>query len=32
VVDRFFETKREADAWSNANSEFMTLRVVPPGS
>lgn len=32
VVDRFFETKREADAWSNANSEFMTLRIVPPGS
>jgi hypothetical protein len=32
VVDRFFETKREADAWSNANSEFMTLRVVPPRS
>ena len=32
VVDRFFETKREADAWSNAHSEFMTLRVVPPGS
>ena len=31
VVDRFFETKREADAWSNAHSEFMTLRVVPPG-
>jgi 3D (Asp-Asp-Asp) domain-containing protein len=32
VVDRFFETKREADAWSNAHSEFMTLRVVSPGS
>jgi 3D (Asp-Asp-Asp) domain-containing protein len=32
VVDRFFETKREADAWSNAHSEFMTLRVLPPGS
>ena len=32
VIDRFFETKREADAWSNANSEFMTLRVVPPRS
>jgi len=32
VVDRFFETKREANAWSNANSEFMTLRVVSPGS
>ena len=32
VVDRFFETKREAEAWSNAHSEFMTLRVVSPGS
>ena len=32
VVDRFFETKREADAWSNAHSEFMMLRVVSPGS
>ena len=32
VVDRFFETKREADAWSTAHSEFMMLRVVPPGS
>ena len=32
VVDRFFETKREADAWTNAHSEFMMLRVVPPGT
>jgi hypothetical protein len=32
VVDRFFETRREAAAWTNANPEFMTLRVVPPGS
>jgi 3D (Asp-Asp-Asp) domain-containing protein len=32
VVDRFFETKREAVAWSNAHSEFMMLRVVSPGS
>jgi 3D (Asp-Asp-Asp) domain-containing protein len=32
VVDRFFETKREADEWSNAHSEFMMLRVVPAGS
>ena len=32
VVDRFFETKREADAWSNAHSEFMMLRVVPAGA
>jgi 3D (Asp-Asp-Asp) domain-containing protein len=32
VVDRFFDTKREADAWTNAHSEFMTLQVVLPGS
>ena len=32
VVDRYFETKREADAWSNAHSEFMMLRVVPAGT
>lgn len=32
VVDRFFDTKREADAWTNAHSEFMMLRVVPSDS
>ena len=32
VVDRFFETKREATAWTNEHSEFMTLQIVPPGS
>jgi 3D (Asp-Asp-Asp) domain-containing protein len=32
VVDRFFETKREAMAWTNAHSEFMTLQLVPPRS
>ena len=32
VVDRFFDTKGEADAWSNAHSEFMMLRVVPAGA
>jgi 3D (Asp-Asp-Asp) domain-containing protein len=31
VVDLFFETKREADRWSNAHPEFMMLRVIPPG-
>ena len=30
VVDRFFETKREAVEWSNAHSAFMILQVVPP--
>jgi 3D (Asp-Asp-Asp) domain-containing protein len=32
VVDRFFETKREADAWTKGHSEFMMLRVVPAGA
>ena len=32
VFDRFFETKRDANGWSNAHSEFMMLRVVPPGT
>src|SRR5256885_963450 len=32
VVDRFFETKREAETWTNAQSTIMMLRVVPPGS
>ena len=32
VVDRFFETKLEAMAWTNTHSEFMTLQIVPPGS
>ena len=32
VVDRFFETKREAIAWTNAHPHFMTLQVFRPGS
>jgi 3D (Asp-Asp-Asp) domain-containing protein len=32
VVDRFFETKGEAMAWTNAHPHFMTLQVFPPGS
>src|SRR5437660_12724922 len=32
VVDRFFETKREAMAWTNAHPHFMTLQVFQPGS
>ena len=31
VVDRFFETKREAMAWTNAHSQFMTLQIIRPG-
>lgn len=30
VVDRFFETKRQAMAWANAHPHFMTLRVESP--
>ena len=32
VVDRFFETKREAMAWTNGHPHFMTLQVFQPGS
>ena len=32
VVDRFFETKREAIAWTNAHPHFMTVQIVRPGS
>jgi|GEM_PF-1062568 len=32
VIDRFFDTKREAMAWTNAHPHFMTLQIIPPGS
>lgn len=32
VVDRYFETKRDAVTWSNAHPQFMALRIVPAGS
>jgi len=32
VVDRFFETKREAMAWARAHPYFMTLQMVRTGS
>jgi len=32
VIDRFFETKREAMEWTNAHPHFMRLQIVPPGS
>jgi 3D (Asp-Asp-Asp) domain-containing protein len=31
VVDRFFETKRQALSWAQQNPSFMTVRVIPPG-
>lgn len=30
VVDRFFETKRQALSWARQNPAFMTVRVQPP--
>jgi 3D (Asp-Asp-Asp) domain-containing protein len=32
VIDRFFETKREALSWVSRNPLFMTVRVVPSNS
>lgn len=32
VIDRFFETKRQAEAWANSHPPFMTVQVVPPGA
>lgn len=30
VIDRFFETRQEAVAWSNAHPQFITVRIVSP--
>jgi hypothetical protein len=32
VVDRFFETKQDAMAWTNAHPQFMKLQIIPAGS
>ena len=32
VIDRFFETKREALSWASRNPIFMIVRVAPPNS
>jgi 3D (Asp-Asp-Asp) domain-containing protein len=32
VIDRFFETRSEAIAWTNSHPEFMKLQIVPSGS
>jgi len=32
VIDRFFETKQAALDWANAHPQFMTVRIVQPGS
>jgi len=31
VIDKFFETKRQALAWANSNPPFVSVKVVPPG-
>jgi 3D (Asp-Asp-Asp) domain-containing protein len=31
VIDRFFETKKQALAWSASHPEFMNVRIIPPG-
>lgn len=32
VIDKFFETKRQALAWANANPPFVNVKVIPPGA
>lgn len=32
VIDRFFETKRQALAWANSHPHFIPVRVITPGS
>ena len=32
VIDRFFETKRQALSWANTHPAFMTVQVIPPNS
>jgi len=30
VIDKFFETKRQALAWANSNPPFVSVKVIPP--
>ncbi len=32
VIDRFFETKRDAVVWSNAHPQFMIVQILSPES
>ena len=32
VIDKFFETKRQALIWANSNPAFVNVKVVPPNS
>jgi hypothetical protein len=32
VIDKFFETKRQALTWANSNPPFVSVKVIPPNS
>jgi 3D (Asp-Asp-Asp) domain-containing protein len=32
VIDKFFETKRQALAWANSNPPFVSVKVIPPAA
>jgi len=32
VIDRFFDTKQEAIAWTRAHPHFITVRILTPGA
>jgi 3D (Asp-Asp-Asp) domain-containing protein len=32
VIDKFFETKRQALAWASSNPPFVSVKVIPPGA
>ena len=32
VVDKFFETKRQALVWANSNPPFVSVKVIPPNA
>jgi 3D (Asp-Asp-Asp) domain-containing protein len=32
VIDKFFETKRQALAWANSNPPFVSVKVIPAGA
>ena len=32
VIDKFFETKRQALIWANSNPPFVNVKVIPPGA
>jgi len=32
VIDKFFETKRQALAWANSNPPFVSVKVIPPNT